>query len=396
LPFLDSENDALYPFTSPSLLADIGGGVFKPVVFDRACTDFSDPICVVKAADGSITVNSSGTLRAFSALTSTAATLAQKGIVVENGVPHGYISLGTLRSNERRPNATMSRNVHLQNFTWTYYHAMVVKVQKRFSRDLNFSVNWTWSKAIDTGSEATYTGVDTNAPASRNGNAAASLRGLSGYDARHRITMSYSYYLPFFRDQRGVFGRVLGGWNLSGLTVIQSGNPFSVTLGYDMNADGLTGDRPRLAQLGLLYNSVDNGRSIPGGAVIDTFSQTQLHGSAFIPAQAGTIASTDRLFLPGKPLEGTVGRNTFISHGMHYWDTAFFKTVKIHESIKLTLKMELYNLFNRVNFDTPSARTIFSSTPLGRITAQRNPANYVNAGRDNGSRMGQISLRLEF
>jgi hypothetical protein len=47
LPFYDSANDAIFPFVSPNLLVDVGGGNFKPVVFDRACVDFSDPICVV-------------------------------------------------------------------------------------------------------------------------------------------------------------------------------------------------------------------------------------------------------------------------------------------------------------------------------------------------------------
>lgn len=43
---------AIYPFTSPNLLVDVGGGIFKPVVFDRACTDFNDPLCVVNNAKG--------------------------------------------------------------------------------------------------------------------------------------------------------------------------------------------------------------------------------------------------------------------------------------------------------------------------------------------------------
>ena len=63
--------------------------------------------------------------------------------------------------------------------------------------------------------------------------------------------------------------------------------------------------------------------------------------------------------------------------------------------MRLQLRIEWYNLFNRVMFGVP-ARTVQSGTPMGRITGQRNPFNYVNAFRENGSRMGQFSLRLIF
>ncbi len=120
-PFFDSTNDSIYPFVSPSLLVDVGSGNFKPVVFDRACVDNSDPICVVRNADNTINLASSGPGRLFSGFTSTTATLAQKGLTIVDGVPHGYISLATPRANERRPDATASRNVNLQNFGWSYY-----------------------------------------------------------------------------------------------------------------------------------------------------------------------------------------------------------------------------------------------------------------------------------
>lgn len=396
LPFFDSGNDSIYPFVSPNLFVDVGGGNFQPVVFDRACVDFSDPICVVRNADGSINAAASGPTRAFSALNSATATLADKGIVIENGVPHGYISSSQPRTQERRPDPTLSRFVNLQNFTWSYYHALTVKGTKRLSRGLSFNIIYTFSKSIDTGSEATFTGVDTNAPSSKQGGAARSLRGLSGFHAAHRFVASYSYMLPFFRTQEGVIGRILGGWNITGVTTLQSGNPFTVTLGYDVNADGLGGDRPRLADLSLLGRSVDNGRQLPGGIATDTISQTQLPGSAFIPSQAASVTGIDRIFLPGTSGAGTIGRNTFFGPGLNYTDMTMGKEFKVREGMKLIVRMEMYNIFNRVQFGVP-ARTILSGTPLGRIVDERNPSGYVNSGRaGNSARQGQLALRLVF
>jgi hypothetical protein len=394
LPFYDGDNQPIFPFTSPSLLVDVGGGSFRPVVFDRACQDFSDPICVVTNASGAIDVNASGPLRSFSALNSATTTLAQKGIVIENGVPHGYVSVSQPRTNERRPDPNFIRNVALQNFTWSYYHALIAKVSKRLSHGFSFTGTYTFSKAIDTGSESTFTGVDTNTPTNKR-NAAASLRGLSGFHTPHRFVASYSYELPFFRARRDLLGTFLGGWNVTGVTVLQTGNPFTVSAGYDVNADGVGGDRPRIADVSLLGKTIDNGRQPSGGSGVTTGSETQLPGRGFIPAQAGTISGADRIFAPGVSDDGTVGRNTFFGDGLNYTDLTASKEFRFKESFKLVLRMEFYNIFNQVMFDLP-ARTILSATPLGRITSQRNPANYVNSGRDNGSRMGQLALRLVF
>lgn len=390
LPWFDSGNDAIFPFVSPSLLVDVGGGNFKPVVFDRACTGTTDPICLNAANPNDTQV---GSLRSFSALNSTTATLAQKGIVIVDGVPHGYISLNTPRINERRPDATLSRFVNLQNFGWSYYHAGTVKVTKRYSNGLSFNAFYTLSKTIDTGSEATFTVVDTNAPASKKGGAAASLRGLSAFHAAHRFVASYSYELPIMRNQQGFLGRVIGGWNVSGVTTFQSGNPFSVTLGYDANGDGLGGDRPRIANTSYLGASVDNGRVINGVQV----SQTQLPGNIFIPAQAATIGQADRLYLPGGGVDGQIGRNTFFLQGLNHTDMTAFKTFRIHEGVKLIVRMEFYNVFNRVTFGAPT-RSILSGNTLGTITTERNVSSYVNSGRLDGSsgRQGQLAIRLVF
>jgi hypothetical protein len=385
LPFFDTTvNASAFPIVSPSLLADIGGGNLQPVVFDRACTpDVIDPICT------------SGVATSFSALSSTTATLAQKGILVTGGVPHGYISLNTLRLEERRPDPSRSSVFNLRNFSWTYYNSLVVKATKRLSRGLIFTTTYTWSKAIDTGSEATFTGTDVNQPSGKKGGAAESLRGLSAFHASHRFVASYSYLLPIFRSQTGTVGRILGGWNISGVTILQSGNPFTILAGYDVNGDGLGGDRPRLSDLSLLGASVDNGRQLPGGSAVSTISETQLPGASFVPAQGAPVAG--RIFLPGTSGDGTIGRNTFFGHGINNTDIAAYKEFKLHENVKFIVRMEFFNVFNRVTFDIPSSRSISdASAPLGRITAQRNISGFFGSGRVSGARSGQLALRLVF
>src|SRR5262249_880815 len=219
LPFFSGINDARFPITSPLVTVDVGGGNFQPLAFDRVCKDFTDPICP------------NGALTSFSSLTSTSASLAAKGIVIVNGVPHGYIALGPTgtsatseRTAERRPDPTNGRNVLLSNFARTYYNALSMRVTKTSRNGLTLAGAWTFSKTMDTGSEATFSGTDVNAPVGSI-NPQASLRALSSFNQTHRITVSGSYELPWMKDQRNLLGEFVGGWTISGVGTFASGLP---------------------------------------------------------------------------------------------------------------------------------------------------------------------------
>jgi len=135
----------------------------------------------------------------------------------------------------------------------------------------------------------------------------------------------------------------------------------------------------------------------------------QLAGSIFLPKQVCTFttvasctsstaaAGSASVFItPGFDGTGTIGRNTFFTDGIANFDAAFVKNTRIREGMSLQIRMEFYNLFNHVTFGTP-ARTVLSTTPLGRITATRALANYVNSGAvAGGARQGQFALRFMF
>jgi hypothetical protein len=256
-------------------------------------------------------------------------------------------------------------------------------VSKRYSYGLSFQTAYTWSKALDTGSEATTTGIDVNFPLTENGGA-RSLKGVSLYDTPQRLTINYSYEFPFFKNQQGIVGHALGGWQLSGTTIFASGNPFTVLAGYDLNTNGISGDRPDLLDTSILGRSIDDGHLDPTtGKQISTL---QLPASAFSPASP----TAPRPFRPGANNQGTLTRNTFRAAGQNNWDTALAKYFKITESTKLMFRWEMYNAFNRVQFGLPN-QTITSAT-FGRISSQRN--NRIDT--QTGARYMQFALRLVF
>ena len=74
-------------------------------------------------------------------------------------------------------------------------------------------------------------------------------RAVAGYDARHKVSLTGLWELPFFRNSSGIARTMLGGWQFAGYAILQSGTPLNVTNGAafprgDFNADGNAGDRP--------------------------------------------------------------------------------------------------------------------------------------------------------
>ena len=303
----------------------------------------------------------------------------------------GYISLQQMRNDARRPDGRYGLIFETSNGAWSYYNALQLQYTQRVKHGLTLQAGWTWSKNIDTGSEATSVGTgDINAVVSEK-QGARSLRGPSRLSQPQRFSVSYVYELPFFKGQKGVLGRVAGGWQISGATTFGSGNPFTVLLGYDLNGDSIGGDRPFLADPKILGKSVDNGRVNP--ATGRKFSQDQLPISAFLPT-ADVAAAKKWPYFPGTGIVGDLGRNTFWTHGQNNWDVAFIKNVRIYgERHNVQFRAEMFNLMNRVQFDMPAYVSVVDTgvagwrqqPRFGEITAQRNSSRYM-----------QMSLRYIF
>jgi hypothetical protein len=68
-------------------------------------------------------------------------------------------------------------------------------------------------------------------------------RGNCDQDIRHRNVLSYIYELPFYKDQHGFAGKAFGGWQISGVTVLQTGTPFNITEPTDRSLSGAGSDR---------------------------------------------------------------------------------------------------------------------------------------------------------
>jgi hypothetical protein len=194
------------------------------------------------------------------------------------------------------------------------YHAGQFSLDRRFSGGFSMSAAYTWSKFIDDASESLNTGTP-SVQVAQDQFDLENERALSSFDRPHRFVLSWVYELPFFRDQRGAFGRVLGGWQIAGNYVAQSGQPFSIFTGVDSNGDGITtNDRP------------------------DPPTGDRTLASSYAPRPA---------FSGGN---GTLGRNTERGPGVNAWNAVFTKNVRIMGDHQIQFRGEFFNLFNHPQY----------------------------------------------
>ena len=113
------------------------------------------------------------------------------------------------------------------------YHALYVKVQRRFSQGLSILSSFSYGKSIDDGSGVRTTDGDALTPS--NNYDLRLERGLSAFDFRRRWTSSWLWDLPVGKDRRwlnggGALDWIAGGWQLGGIVTLQDGFPFTVNV----------------------------------------------------------------------------------------------------------------------------------------------------------------------
>jgi len=252
------------------------------------------------------------------------------------------------RTNERRPDPRYTTNLAVGNGAWSYYNALQVEVSKRLSQGLNFQAAYTWSKAIDTTSEATsFGGGDSNF----NGPDQKVARGFSRFHTPHRFTLFGTYRNPFFNKDRGVLGQILGGWEASFVFKWIHGSPFTVTgTSFDLNLDGVGETRPVLVDPSVLGRSIDDPAT----------SQQLLPQSAFA---APTSAADYNCCI--------LGRNTFFIDGVKNLDLSLYKRFLMPwEGHSLTIRADMFNALNHVQWGFPNST--YTSSSLGTLNSLAN------------------------
>jgi hypothetical protein len=261
---------------------------------------------------------------------------------------------------QRRVNPAWGSRLSPENTATSSYNAGYVRFDRRLAGGLLVGANYTYSATLDDGIGNPQDYLDYRPE-----------YGRSLLDRPHRFVVHYSWQIPSLTSYR-LLRTLVQGWQLSGYSEWQSGEPFTVTTGVDSNGDSI--------------NNTDRPNSNPGGSItLDPVTgdwrtfRTPLDGSGIFVTPLGTAG------LPlanSVPKGGNLGRNIFRAPAYTSWSLDLAKSFRVTERMHLQVRASSTNLFNHRNFGPPVAA--MSSLTFGTNTS------------DPGSRVVLLGAKIQF
>jgi hypothetical protein len=253
----------------------------------------------------------------------------------------------------RRPDPNIDAGIDtLRSNLFSNYTGLQLRLEKRFSKGLQFEAAYTYSHALDDASSASLGAQNQGdfrlqtAPQLEYGNA--------DFDVRHRFVFNFVYDLPFGKDQRfgsnlsGFRNQLVGNWQVTGIISAQTGNWFTPT-------DDL----------------VNISNSDCGGEVFNCARPNVVGNPNGTPCLPGTIFNTCA-FVPNTT-EGTfgdAGRNIIRGPGLQNWDLSFIKQFPVREQMRFEFRAELFNIWNHPNLTFTDVTTTDENFSTERGTSQ--------------------------
>ena len=244
------------------------------------------------------------------------------------------------------PNANLGNITQVEGTGNSSYNALWATITRRFSRGLQFNAAYTWAKSIDYNSLSTPTVITV-----QNSYDQQNDRGLSDFDARHRLVVSGIYELPFKGNQ------IKEGWQLAAIVQLQSGNPVNI----------------------ITTNSTISG--VANTIRPDVAGPVEMVETPGLWFDMNAFAAVARF--------GNLGRNVVIGPGFDNVDFSVLKNIELDEKIRLQFRAEAFDLLNHANFGQPG-RVVGSAT-FGQIINTRFPT-----GDSGSSRQLQFALKFMF
>lgn len=230
------------------------------------------------------------------------------------------------------------------------YHAFALRAQRRLPTGISMLMTYTVSKAISMGEDSLFgSGSGGGGVFPQNRTNLASERSISLFDIPQKLSIGYVWDLPlgsghrFFGNVNPIVGKIIGGWQLSGITSIESGSPFSVV---SLGARTGTGDIvPTRADV------IGDWR-IPNPTVKRWFN-------------------TAAFARPADFTYGNSGPHVLRGPGRNNWDVAVLKSIVLKESRSIQFRAEFFNLPNHPQFGLPqqSVGNNVDSPLFGQITS---------------------------
>ena len=258
------------------------------------------------------------------------------------------------------------------NVANSMYNSLQIAWNRRFADGLQFGVSYTLSKSMDDGSNQRDVIPNTYDP--------KMLWGPSEFDARHIVVFSYLYDLPIFKNRSSLSGKLLGGWQISGVTQFQTGLPCGAAHATDYARVGL--DSNFGCGVNGQYWTVNGTPKIIGtfGSSGQWFATKNPDGSSIFTAPAPGTFNSQRV------------RDLIYQPGFQNWNLGLFKSFPIDEQRGFQFRAEAFNFINHPNWGGGSGGGVNfdpTSSNFGKVTTK-------GGGVGGGERNLQLSLRAYF
>jgi hypothetical protein len=265
------------------------------------------------------------------------------------------------------------------------YNSLQASFTKRFSGKTYLSANYTWSRALSNG-QNDYSTFPQNI---YNINADY---GRAALDRTDIFSLNGVYELPWYRDQKGLVGHLIGGWELSGIFALNSGLPLTVT-----SSSGTTTPYNLPSGITSVFNGRVNSGVINDNAGLGVFGSTsagarpnmlgdpnsghgvKIHNKGYnsLWFYTGAFAATN----PNDQVNpGNEKRGVVEGPGFGRVDLGIHRTFRIYERLNFQLRMEAFNATNHTNVQTIGTSLAGGGT-FGEVTGYRDARIVQFAGR---------------
>jgi hypothetical protein len=279
----------------------------------------------------------------------------------------------TLAARAANPTAYVTAVVPNAGYSWfasripaysSSYNSLQVAVQHHTQNGLTLGIAYTWGRTLanqsnDRGTE-TYDTYNPNID-----------YGPTTLNQPQTFVANYVYELPFYREQHGLVGHALGGWQLSGITQYLSGQSLTVR----QSADNFDCQTPIGATTGCIPGTY------PGGINIDP-SDIAPRPDQVAPVRM--VKKQTQWFTPASFADavGHFGNSTngnLLGPGIELWDLSAIKNINITERYRLQFRGEFFNAFNHTNFDAVNVN--IDSGSAGQVTSTHDPRQIQLGGK---------------
>lgn len=246
---------------------------------------------------------------------------------------------GDLVTANPRQNPNFSSFVSLKPISSSNYNSLQVIVNRRFSRNLQVQLAYTWSKCMDDGAFGVGSFVGFGSPSSIENPFNQRIDyAVCSYDLTNVLRVNGLYALPFHGN------RFVEGWQISGILSAYSGYPFTVSDGFDQFESVGGAPRPNYVPNAPAQNGYPACNNDP---IIGTIS-LWFNPNCYALEPVGTLGNT--------------GRNTLRGPGFFDMDIALLKDTRITERLRVQFRAEIFNILNHENFALPGTTSAFSAT----------------------------------